>query len=197
MDSYKLEFREPFRREIIGGNVYLMAGTSVDHNRVTGNLIFILKGYLRGKRCKVFGEGINVKFDEESPEVLPDIKIVCDPGKIKKNGIEGAPDFIVEVLSPRTRSKDENEKKDLYERHGVKEYWIIDPKYKSVDVYLLKDGKFEKDYTYIKFDEDEIKEIEAIGADDEKKRAKATTIKTSLYGDGLAIDIADIFEDVE
>ena len=98
MDSLKLEFREPRRKEIINGKIYMMAGTSVEHGDATRNLMLIFGGYLRGKKCRVFGEGIKVKFDEDSPETLPDVKIVCDPNKLKKNHIEGAPDFIAEIL---------------------------------------------------------------------------------------------------
>jgi len=161
-----------------------------------GNLLSIFTNYLRGKKCRVYGENISVKFDEGN-EVLPDIKIVCDPDKIKKNGIEGAPDFIAEVLSPRTRTKDTTEKKDLYEKYGVKEYWIIDTDSKTIDVYILKGGKFAKDYIYTRFDENDIKEIEAIGNESEKEMLKVTTIKTSLYGGDLIINIADIFENIE
>jgi len=197
MESLKLEFIKPRRREIINGKVYFMAGTSTEHGDIVNNLIFIFRNFLKGKRCRVYGENINVKFDEESREVLPDIKIVCNPSIIKKNGIEGTPDFIAEVLSTWTKTKDENEKKELYEKHGVKEYWIIDPKYKSIEVNLLKDGKFIKDYTYMKFDEEYIKETNEIGSDYDKERIKVTTVKTSLFGDDLIIDIADIFENID
>ena len=199
MDSQKLKFNFPkeiLRREIIGGKVYMMAGASSSHNEVVGNLFYILKNYLRGKRCRVYGENLNVKFDKDSPEVLPDIKIVCDPDKIKKNGIDGAPDLIVEVVSPRTKLRDETTKKDLYEKHGVKEYWIINPSDKSIDVYLLKDGKFVRDHIYVKFEKEDIEEIEAVGDEGEKEMLQVTTIKTSLYGDDLIINISDIFEDV-
>ena len=196
MDSHKLEFREIFGRETINGKVYLMAGTSSNHNEAVRNLLSIFHNYLKGKKCRVYGENMNVKFDKDN-KVLPDIKIVCDPEKIKKNGIEGAPDFIIEILSPRTRIRDITEKKDLYEKYGVKEYWIIDTDSKTTEVYLLKDGKFGLDYIYTKFDENDIEEIEAVGSDDEKEMLKITTIKTSIFGDDLIINIADIFENIE
>jgi len=198
MDSLKLDkLAEPLRREIINGKVYLVAGASTDHAITVKNLTWIFEGYLRGKKCRLFGENVKVNFDEESPEVLPDIKIVCDPNKIKKNEIKGAPDFIAEVLSPRTKIKDMTEKKDLYEKHGVKEYWIINTNDKSVDVYILKDGKLVRDYIYIEFDEDDIKDIEATGTKEEKEMLKITTIKTSVFGDDLIIKISDIFENID
>jgi len=199
MDSQKLKFNFPkeiLRREIINGKVYMMAGASSSHNEVVGNLFYIFKNFLRGKRCRVYGENLNVKFDKDSPEVLPDIKIVCDPEKIKKNGIDGAPDLIVEVISPRTKVRDETTKKELYEKYGVKEYWIINPNDKSIDVYLLKDGKFVRDNIYVKYEKEDIEEIESVGDEDEMELLKITTIKTSLYGDDLEINIADIFEGV-
>jgi len=196
MDSLKLEFREPIRKEIINGKIYLMAGTSTAHGRVVSNLISIFHNYLRGKKCRVFGENISVEFDENN-EVLPDIKIICDPNKIKKNGIEGAPDFIAEILSPRTRTKDMTEKKDLYEKYGVKEYWIIDIDRKTIEAYILKNDKFNLNYTYTRFDEYDIKEIRDIGTEEEKEMLKVTTIKTSLFGDDLIINIADIFENID
>ena len=195
MDSLKLEFREPRRREIISGKIYMMAGTSTEHGEVAGNLLFIFKNYLKGKKCRVYGEGVNVKFDENN-EVLPDIKIVCDPDKIKENGIEGAPDLIAEVLSPRTRKKDFTEKKDLYEKNGVKEYWIIDTKVKSIEVNLLTDGKYVIDNVYVKFNENDIKDIEATGTEAEKEMVKVTAIQTSIFGDGLTIGIDDVFENI-
>ena len=197
MTIYNLEFREKRRREIINGKIYLMAGTTDIHNETVLNLTSVFKIYLRGKKCKVFGENYQVKFDKENPEVLPDIKIVCDLSKIKRTHIEGAPDLIIEVLSPRTRIRDMTEKKDLYEKHGVKEYWIIDTDSKTIEVYLLKDGKFSLDYIYTKFDENDIEEIEAVGSDEEKEMLKITTIKTSVFGEDLIINIADIFENID
>ena len=197
MDSLKFEFTEPRRREIINGKVYFMAGTSTEHGEAVGNLLSIFHNYLKGKKCRVYGEGINVKFDGESPEVLPDIKIVCDPDKIKRTHIEGAPDFIAEVLSPRTKKKDTTEKKELYEKNGVKEYWIIDTNDKSIEVNLLKDGRYVIDYVYVKFNEYDTKDIEAAGSEDEKEMLKITTVKTSLFGDDLVVNIADVFENID
>ena len=198
MDSYKLEFREPKRKEIINGRVYLMAGASDNHNRAVGNVFFNFRGYLRGKKCQVFGENFQVRFDKESREVLPDIKIICDPNKIKRTHIAGAPDLIIEVLSDGTEDRDRGLKKDLYEKFGVKEYWLIDTDGKKIEVYLLKDGRYVLDYIYKQYTEEEIAEIEADEDEEnpEKKRIKVTTIKTSIYGDDFIINIADIFENI-
>ena len=199
MDSLKLEmFREPKRREIINGKIYLMAGATDNHIEAVGNLFFIFKNYLRGKKCRVFGENYQVRFDKESREILPDIKIVCDPNKIKRTHILGAPDLIIEVLSENTENRDKGEKKDLYEKYGVKEYWLVDTNSKKIEVYLLKNDKYTLDYIYKHYSEEEIVEIEEDDDEEneEKKRIKITTIKTSLYGDELIINIADIFENI-
>ncbi|MCL2095715.1 MAG: Uma2 family endonuclease [Oscillospiraceae bacterium] len=199
MSVLKLERRELIREtrmEILNGKIYLMAGTSANHNYVFGNILNIFMNFLKGKKCQVFGENMKVIFDEDN-KVLPDLKIVCDPSKIKKNAIEGAPDLIVEILSPRTQTRDMTEKKDLYEKHGVKEYWIVDTNWKTIKVYILKDGKYILDNNYTIFDEDDIAEIKRIGDEEEIKRMETTSFKTSVFGDNLIIEIADVFDNIE
>ena len=193
--SPKIIITEPRRKEIINGQIYLMAGAATPHNDIVGNLFFIIKRHLRGKRCKVYGENIKVYFDEEN-EVLPDIKIVCDRDKIKSDKIYGAPDLVVEVLSPSTSKKDLTVKKDLYERYGVPEYWIISPKEKSVQVYLLKENGYKLDNVYHDFSEEDIKDAKKYGDDEQIKIINVKTIKTLLYGDDLIINISEIFEDM-
>jgi hypothetical protein len=74
--------------------------------------------------------------------VQPDILVVCDPAKLIEEGVRGAPDFIVEILSPATALKDQSEKKELYEKKGVREYWIVNPNTLETFVYLLRDGSY-------------------------------------------------------
>ena len=189
-------FAEPMRKEIINGNVYMMAGASRAHNDILQNLTFILQRFLKGKTCKLYGENFAVYFDERSPQVLPDIKIICDRSKIRDDKIYGAPDFIVEILSNSTKKKDLTEKKDLYERSGVREYWIISPAEKSIQVYILQNGKYDLDYIYHDFDEEYIENKMKYGSDEQKEMVKVRTIKTSLYGDEMIISISEIFEDM-
>lgn len=76
--------------------------------------------------------------------VQPDITVVCDPSKIDKKGCRGAPDWIIEVLSPGTSAKDYNQKRSLYERRGVREYWLVHPLDEMITVFILgDDGKYE------------------------------------------------------
>ena len=197
MQDYVInDYNDFAKKEIINGKIYLMAGTSTAHDETVGNLRFIFGTYLRGKPCKVYGENMSVNFDKENPQVLPDIKIVCDRSKITKKEIKGPPDLIIEVLSLRTKKRDITEKKDLYEKHGVKEYWIVNTKDRTVEVYLLKEGKYVCDEVYEKLDEDERNRIEKYGTDEDKKLLKLDKIKTSLFGDDLIIDIDDIFYDM-
>ena len=73
---------------------------------------------------------------------IPDFMVVCDPDKIQPDGVHGAPDLVVEVLSPSTMNNDLGRKKDVYERAGVKEYWIVSPVEKAITVYRLQEGRF-------------------------------------------------------
>ena len=147
------------RYEIHDGKIYYMAGTSTSHSEVTGNILTLFKNFLKGKKCRVFNESANVFFKMNFREYLPDVKIVCDPKIIRNDGIHGAPDLIVEVLSPSTQSNDRGFKFKIYEYYGVKEYWLVDIYSKNVEVYLLKDGKFELDNIYHHYSEEDIKYI--------------------------------------
>ena len=122
----KIKINESRRYEIHDGKIYFMAGTSMGHNEITGNVFNIFKNYLKGKKCRVYGENANVIFKKGFRRFMPDIKIVCDPKKIKKDGIYGAPVLILEVLSPSTAATDKGYKKKLYEKHGVAEYWLAE-----------------------------------------------------------------------
>jgi len=101
--------------------------------------------FLEGKSCRVYSAPFDVLLPEsrEEPEdevttvVQPDLSVICDRSKLTEKGCFGAPDLVVEILSPHTSRKDMNEKLSLYERHGVREYWIVDPGNKYVHVYVL------------------------------------------------------------
>lgn len=114
------------RWEIIDGQAYAMSpAPSTKHQRVAGRLHAFFDRLLSGKGCAPFIAPTDVKLSEQDV-VQPDI-LVCDPAKITPSHIEGAPDVVVEVLSPNTSTKDLREKKALYERTGVKEYVVVDP----------------------------------------------------------------------
>ena len=180
---------EPFRETIRGKTVPMSPSPNARHNGVITNLTRIFSTFLRGKRCRLFVDGIDVHLDEENTFV-PDLAIVCDRGKVKGDGIHGAPDLIVEVLSLSTMARDRGIKKNAYERAGVREYWIVDPVSESIEVYHLRDERFELDHAYVVFPEWEWARMS------EEERAEARlSVKVSLYND-LLIDIREVFEDI-
>ncbi len=132
------------RWEIIDGVAYNMSpAPKVKHQKISGNLYFELKKALRDKKsqCDLFSAPTDVVLDETSI-VQPDIFVVCDESKITEDNIKGAPDLIIEIVSPSTAYKDTKIKKDLYERFGVKEYIIVFPDLFLVERYVLMDGVY-------------------------------------------------------
>ena len=143
-----LAYQEEWRTETHNGEIiYMSPRPAVNHNRVSGNIYRAFGNYLEGKPCDAFADGTDVHLSEKDC-VIPDVMIVCNSDIIKDNAIYGAPDLIVEVLSPGTVKRDRGYKKDLYERCGVREYWIVDPVSLTVEVYLLKNGRYELDEVY-------------------------------------------------
>lgn len=189
-EAMKANFEEKRRVEKINGvTVMLSAIPAVNHNRVVTNLVNIFSRYLRGKRCEAFFDGVQVHLDEDNTFV-PDAMIVCNKDNIKHDGIYGAPDLVVEVLSPSTGKNDRGPKKDVYERHGVREYWIADTKSKSVEVYLLRDGHFVLDNIYNVYEDWEWEQLS-----EEEKTAAKLPLKVSLYDD-FFVDVREVFERV-
>lgn len=173
------------KAEIIHGREYNMSPASIKHISIQRNLSAIIWNFLRGKRCKLFTEA-EVIFDEEN-NFIPDLIVVCSQNKIKKNYIVGAPDFVVEVLSPSTKRRDVTVKKEVYEKFGVKEYWIINPADESIEVYILKDNKFILDNIYHNFDEEDWAALT-----ETEKAEQQLSLKISMYPD-LEIVVKDIF----
>lgn len=136
------------RWELIGGVAYNMSpAPKTTHQSLAGSLYHAVCTYLEDVACLPFYAPTDVFLPEgvdDSTEtvVQPDVLVVCDEGKIEEDGIHGAPDFVAEVLSPSTAYKDFSNKKDLYERAGVREYWIVNPDTGSVFRYVLKDGLY-------------------------------------------------------
>ena len=130
--------------EIINGEAFMMATPSRIHQKISGELFRQLANYLEGKKCEVYSAPFGVRLfeqDGDRPEdvdtvVEPDISVVCDRSKLDKHGCKGAPDLIVEILSPSTLRHDRLVKLNLYQRAGVREYWIADPENRSVMVFL-------------------------------------------------------------
>ena len=132
---------------IKGEKIVMMSPAFSNHGFVNDNLLGLFRTYLKGQVCIPFGDGRKVVL-EKGGYVIPDMFVVCDRSKVRADGVYGAPDLVVEVLSPSTRKHDRGVKKNLYQEYGVKEYWIVEPDIKVVEVYLLKDNTFEIDGVY-------------------------------------------------
>ena len=141
MDS-NLAFQEEPREELIGGETVLMAPAALNHVLIAGNIYGVFANYLRGKPCTPIADGA-VAYLTETDRFSPDFMVVCDPDKLRPDGVHGAPDLAVEILSPSTAARDKTYKKAVYERCGVREYWIVSPGDRSVEQYLLCDGRLE------------------------------------------------------
>ena len=145
-----LAWPEQERAELIEGAPVLMAPPSRIHQEIVSELIRQLGNYLDGKTCRAYPAPFGVRLFERAgdrPEnvdtmVEPDVSIVCDPGKLDELGCKGAPDMVAEVLSPSTQRHDRLVKYNLYQRAGVREYWIVDPENKTVQVSILEDGRY-------------------------------------------------------
>ena len=138
-DDY-LSWQDDQRWEIIDGKVYAMSPAPKPLHQVISRRITLFLGpLLEGKKCSLYYAPADVVFSEYNV-VQPDIFVVCDLNKITDTNIKGAPDFIVEILSPSTAAKDQQEKKELYEKYGVKEYLLVDPDGQCVHRYVLDDN---------------------------------------------------------
>jgi Uma2 family endonuclease len=155
-----LTWRFQERIEIIKGRLFKMSPAPArKHQEASGDLFRQISSFLYKKPCSVFSAPFDVRFpkgnsDEETYTVVqPDICIICDKSKLDDRGCIGAPDFIIEILSPSTAEKDTKDKFQLYQEQGVKEYWMVYPGEHMVDVFKLdKRGKYQFDAKYVKSD---------------------------------------------
>lgn len=142
------------RYELIDGVAYLMAppAPTLEHQDFAGEIYLQLRQGLDGKPCRVFVAPVDVrlpKFNEADglidTVVQPDVLVVCDAGKLnRKKGVRGAPDFVVEVLSPSTASHDHLRKRRVYEKAGVREFWLVHPTDRLLTIYRLEGKEFGK-----------------------------------------------------
>lgn len=176
--------------EIIGGEKIMSPAANLDHSDIVGRIHFLFVKYLiEHKSGYVYTDNVDVHFSDGSL-YKPDLCVVLKSNEkilAGRKAIYGAPDMVVEVLSHSTRKKNLTIKKDVYEAQGVREYWIIDPRAKSVTVYLLRDGKYFLDDVYILVDE---KEFETL--DDEDKAAIKYEVPVSIL-EGLTIPLEFVF----
>lgn len=134
---------EDERWELIDGEAVQMFSPNVEHQRAVLGLAVQLADWLKGRPCEPFVAPFDVLFrarpDQEEEDIdtvlQPDVMVVCDPEKVKRNGVHGAPDWVLEILSPSTTWRDLTIKRGVYEKHGVKEYWVLNPETRDVTIF--------------------------------------------------------------
>ena len=168
---------EDERWELINGVAYAMATPTVEHQHVVLEIAGQVREYLKDKPCRVFIAPLSVRLNADAGDdtvVEPDILVVCDEKKLEDGkGVVGAPDLIVEILSPSNVKHDTFRKFTLYQKSGVREYWIVDPEVKTLMVYLLHGGK----YLASAYDESD------------------TAVPVHIL-EGCTIDLAEVFEGI-
>jgi Uma2 family endonuclease len=153
-DIYNLPEGE--RAELINGQVYNMASPSYSHQAILGELFAQIHNHIKEKKgpCKVVPAPFAVFLhNDEYTYLEPDISVICDPSKLDEKGCHGAPDLIVEIISPSTISHDYIRKYALYEKAGVREYWIVNPQNKEVAVCTFNSDEPNPDPTRYSFAE--------------------------------------------
>lgn len=136
--DYIYDLPEGERAELIDGQIYNMAPPSTGHQRIAGKLFRIISNYIsaKGGTCEPFIAPFAVFLNEDNKNyVEPDISVICNPEKLTERGCNGAPDWIIEIVSPSSRRMDYFTKLFKYRTAGVREYWIVDPDKNRITVY--------------------------------------------------------------
>jgi Uma2 family endonuclease len=142
---------EETRIEVFEGIPYNMASPSQTHQRLLTELLIVLGGYIKknGGKCSVFPAPFDVKLSTDPLTIVqPDLMIVCDEEKLDDKRCNGAPDFIIEIVSPGNPSDDYIRKLYYYKTYGVREYWIVDPRRRLVTVYFFEENIFSVQYAF-------------------------------------------------
>lgn len=140
-----LSWEDKNRWEVMEGRPYMLSAPSWEHQAISGELYRQFANFLMGKHCTVFAAPFDLRLpksgvrDEKSTDVFqPDLVVVCDREGLKKTGYHGVPSLVIEITSPNTAKFDKVYKFNQYEKAGVKEYWIVEPENKLVDVFALQ-----------------------------------------------------------
>lgn len=139
-----LLWESPEHFELIDGDAVMLASPSTVHQLISGELYRQFANYLEGKKCRVISAPFDVRLFEEEEDrlediqtvVQPDISVICDRDKLDDRGCKGAPDLTLEILSPSNARHDLLVKLKLYQQAGVREYWVVSPEQKTVQVFL-------------------------------------------------------------
>jgi Uma2 family endonuclease len=146
-DYKSWELAEGERYELIDGAAYAMAGPNDQHQAISMELARQIANFLHGKPCKVRPAPYDVRLfykedESDTTVVQPDISVICGEEKRGPEGCRGTPDLVIEILSPSNTSEESVRKFNLYLKAGVKEYWIVAPKSKTVQAYVLQDNSY-------------------------------------------------------
>ena len=139
------EWDDDERWELIDGVPYAMAAPNRSHQSISRNIVLQVGQFLRDKKCEVYYAPFDVRLNADTIDntvVQPDIVVFCDESKLDDKGGTGAPNMVVEILSPSSASHDMIRKYMLYMKAGVREYWIVDPVTQTVVVHMLEDGTY-------------------------------------------------------
>ena len=140
-DDYLALDDDENRYELIDGVIYMMTMPSLQHQEISGSLFNQLYNFLKGNPCKVYHPPFDVRLSDNTV-VQPDIMVVCDKTKLSDRGCNGAPDMIIEILSPTSIRRDTFTKLNKYLQAGVREYWKVDPEEKMMHVHILDDDRY-------------------------------------------------------
>ena len=135
------------RVELLKGKLFKMSAPSINHQRISGRLFVKMYSYLEGKRCEVFSAPFDVVLKnpngEDNTVLQPDLCVVCDPEKLADGKrCYGAPDWVLEIVSPSNVEKELSKKMHIYEEAGVAEYWVLRPEEKELDIFVLQDNGY-------------------------------------------------------
>jgi len=161
------------RFELLDGEIVMFSSPSRIHQKITGEIFRQLANFLDGKKCEVYSAPFDVRLFEKAEDtpkdvytvVQPDILVVCDTEKLDDGGCKGAPDMVIEVLSPSTAQYDWDDKWEKYQQAGVREYWIVDFQNKLVYVFLLQDGHFFRHKVYNKTETAQVNVLDGCSID--------------------------------
>ena len=160
-----------------------------NHVAIAGNIYRLLGNYLEGKKCTAIPDGFDLHLTKDNI-LFPEVMVVCDRKKIRGNGVLGAPDLVVEVLSPSTANHDRGYKKEVYAKCGVREYWIVSPYEKSIEVYRNSGRECALHHVYSIYPDRMLEQMS-----DEERANVQTHFKCSLFDD-LEISLDKIFNDL-
>jgi len=187
--QYPYEYCTNPKTELIDGVIVAMSPTpSLSHQRASRSIRNIFSKYLQGKSCEVL-DNLDVFLSDEH-NFVPDVMIVCNRDILKDNGVHGAPDLVVEILSPSTARFDRGRKLEIYGKCGVKEYWIVDTANRAIEVYLPDGDRLRLDNIYSIFPDYMLERMS-----EETKAQIPMEFKTTLFDD-LLISVEEVFEDI-